>query len=139
MYESLGYLTYHASGSIRKSIGRELARKGYPIKAEQFTILVYVWEEDGQSQRLLAEKIYREKTAVTRALAAAEAVGLVERRRDPADGREKRVFLTPQGKKLMGEVTQLVQEILQEAEKGIDAGVVANCKDALRRIRQNLS
>lgn len=138
LHESLGYLTYQASGAIRKLIGRELSRRGFPIKAEQFAGLVYIWDEDGEPQRVLAEKLYRDKTTVTRLVTELESLGLIKRVPGQEDGREKRIFLTERGKKLMAEVTQLVQEILLLAQKGIDAREIKICKDVLRRVRQNL-
>jgi len=139
LHESLGYLAYEASGAIRKQIGRELAQKKYPIKAEQFAALVYIWDEDGQPQRVLAEKLYRDKTTVARLVSGIESLGLIQRRSGQEDAREKRVFLTASGKKLMTKVTELVQEILGLAEKGIDPGEIKICKDVLRRVRQNLA
>lgn len=133
----MGYLAYQASRSIRLKIGSELTRKGYPITADQFSVLVYIWDLDGQSQRVLAEKVYRNKAMVTRALAAIEQLGLIERI-PGQDAREKLVFLTKPGRELMEEVTKLVQKVLQQAQKGIDSEEISTCKDVLRRIRQNL-
>ena len=138
LHESLGYLAYEASGAIRKQIGRELARSRYPIKAEQFAALVYIWEEDGQPQRALAEKLYRDKTTVARLISGIESLGLIERKPGPEDAREKRVFLTASGKELMTKVTELVQEILELAENGIGPREMRVCKDVLRRVRKNL-
>jgi len=138
LQESLGYLAHEASGAIRKRISRELARKKYPIKAEQFAALVYIWDEDGQPQRALAEKLYRDKTTVTRLVAGIESLGFIQRMAGQEDAREKRIFLTESGKKLMARVTLLVQEILEAAEKGIDPREMRTCKDVLRRVRQNL-
>ncbi len=138
LHESLGYLSYQASGAIRKQIGRELSRRGFPIKAEQFAALVYIWDEDGEPQRVLAEKLYRDKTTVTRLVTEIERLGFVKRVPGQEDTREKRIFLTPKGKKLMEEVTQLVQEILMLALRGIDARQIEICKDVLRRIWKNL-
>jgi hypothetical protein len=39
----------------------------------------------------------------------------------------------------MAKVTELVQEVLDLAEEGIDAQEMKNCKDVLRRVRQNLA
>jgi DNA-binding MarR family transcriptional regulator len=139
LQESLGYLAHEASGAIRKQIGRELARKGYPIKAEQFSALVYIWDEDGQTQRALAEKLYRDKTTVARLVAGIESLGFIRRAPGQEDAREKRIFLTESGKKLMAEVTQLVQDILLLAQKGIDPREIQICKEVLRRIRENLA
>ncbi len=138
LYESLGYLTYQASGAIRKEIGRELSRRGFPIKAEQFAALVYIWDEDGEPQRVLADKLYRDKTTVTRLVSEIESLGFVKRVPGQEDAREKRIFLTASGRKLMAEVTQLVQEILMLAQRGIDAREIRICKDVLRRVRNNL-
>jgi len=138
LHESLGYLAYEASGAIRKQIGRELARKKYPIKAEQFAALVYIWDEDGQPQRALAEKLYRDKTTVARLVSGIESLGFIERRPGLEDAREKRVFLTASGRRLMAKVTTLVQEILELAEKGIDPREIRICKNVLRRVRKNL-
>jgi MarR family transcriptional regulator, organic hydroperoxide resistance regulator len=139
LHESLGYLAYEASGAIRKQIGRELAGKKYPIKAEQFAALVYIWDDDGQPQRTLAEKLYRDKTTVARLVSGIESLGLIQRKPGPEDARERRVFLTASGKKLMTKVTELVQGVLELAEKGIDPREIRICKDVLRRVRKNLS
>jgi DNA-binding MarR family transcriptional regulator len=138
LHESLGYLTYQASGVIRKEIGLELSRRGFPIKAEQFAALVYIWDEDGQPQRVLAEKLYRDKTTVTRLVTELESLGYAQRVTGQEDAREKRIFLTESGRKLMAEVTKLVQDILETAQKGIDPREVEICKDVLRRVRENL-
>ena len=136
--ESLGYLTYQASGVIRKQIGLELSRKGFPIKAEQFAALVYIWDEDGEPQRVLAEKLYRDKTTVTRLVTELESLGYVRRVTGQEDAREKRICLTESGKQLMAEVTRLVQDILELAQKGIDPYKIEVCKEVLRAIRENL-
>lgn len=137
LQESLGNLTYQASGAIRKQIGRELSRRGFPIKAEQFAALVYIWDEDGQPQRVLAEKLYRDKTTVTRLITGIESLGYIQRVPGQEDAREKRIFLTETGKKLMAEVTQMVLEVLELAQKGIDPHEMAICKHVLKRVRQN--
>ncbi len=136
--ESLGHLGYEASGAIRKQIGRELGKRKYPIKAEQFAALVYIWDENGQPQRTLAEKLYRDKTTVARLVSGIESLGLIERRPGEEDAREKRIFLTGSGKKLMAKVTALVQQILDDAVRGIDQRDLRICKDVLRRVRKNL-
>jgi DNA-binding MarR family transcriptional regulator len=139
LQDSLGYLTYQASGVIRKTISRELARRGYPLGAEQFSALVYIWDADGEPQRVLAEKMYRDKSTVTRLVGQIEAMGYVQRVSGKQDTREKRIFLTEKGRDLMTGVTRLVLEVLQLAVKGISKDEVKICKDILRRVWQNLA
>ena len=68
-----------------------------------------------------------------------ELLGLIQHKPGTEDAREKHVFLTASGKKLMTKVTELVQEILELAEKGINPRETRICKDVLRRVRKNLS
>jgi DNA-binding MarR family transcriptional regulator len=139
LYDAIGYLVYQASGSIRDRIGQELAQKGYPITVEQFTALIYIWDQDGQPQRALAERVHKDKTYVTRLVSGIESLGFVQRIRGKKDGREKRLFLTEKGKNLMAEVTRLVAEVMEFAGKGIDPEEMKTCKYVLRRILQNLA
>ncbi len=139
LYESLGYLVYQASGSIRKRIGRELARKGYPIRADQFSALVYIWDQDGQTQRALSEKLYRDKTTVSRLLSKIESLGLIRRVAGQEDTRERLIYLTDAGRELMAKVTELVQDVLDLAGEGIDPREMKTCKDVLRLVRRNLA
>lgn len=139
LQDSIGYLTYQASGAIRKMISRELARRGYPLGAEQFSALIYIWDADGEPQRVLAEKMYRDKSTVTRLVGQIEAMGYVQRVSGKQDTREKRIFLTEKGKELMSGVTQLVLEVLRLAVKGVSKDELKICKDVLRRVWQNLA
>jgi DNA-binding MarR family transcriptional regulator len=139
LQDSLGYLTYQASGVIRKTISRELARRGCPLGAEQFSALIYIWDADGEPQRVLAEKMYRDKSTVTRLVGQIEAMGYVQRVSGKQDTREKRIFLTEEGRALMMGVTELVLEVLRLAVKGVRRDDLKICKDVLRRVWQNLA
>ena len=88
---------------------------------------------------MLAEKLYRDKTRVTRIVGSIEALGYIRRLPGPTDARQKRIFLTETGKKLMSEITELVQGVLLVAESGIDPRKMAICKEVLRLVRQNLA
>jgi len=139
LQDSIGYLTYQASGAIRKRISRELAQRGYSIGAEQFSALVYIWDADGEPQRVLAEKMYRDKSTVTRLVTQLETMGYIQRVPGKQDTREKRIFLTEKGKELMTGVIQLVQQILQLCVNGTDPNELRNCKTVLKRVWENLA
>ncbi|MCX8022736.1 MAG: MarR family winged helix-turn-helix transcriptional regulator [Syntrophorhabdaceae bacterium] len=138
LHESIGYLTYQASGAIRKEIAKELQERNFGIKTEEFAALIYIWDEDGQTHRALSEKLYRDKTTVTRLITGIENMGLVKRVAGQDDAREKRIFLTEKGKKLMSGVIKMVLDVLERAEKGIDPNDMKICKDVLRAICKNL-
>lgn len=66
----------------------------------QYVALVALYEEDDQTVGALGEKLFLESNTLTPILKKLEAMGYVQRRRDPADERQVRVSLTPEGRKL---------------------------------------
>jgi MarR family transcriptional regulator, organic hydroperoxide resistance regulator len=137
--EAFGYLLYQASGCIRDYLGREFVRKGYPITVEEFTVLIYVWDQDGQPQRALAERLHRNKSYITRSVTHIESLGFLQRIPGKDDGREKRLFLTEKGKKLMAVVERLVREAMDFARKGVNPGEMKTCEKGLRQVIRNFA
>lgn len=66
----------------------------------QYVTLVALWEQDGQTVGELGEKLFLESNTLTPILKKLEAIGYVERRRDPSDERQVRISLTAKGKQL---------------------------------------
>jgi len=137
--ESLGNLSTLFSRAILKRINLELKRQGYKITSEQWVVLVHVWGHNGQSQQVLAEKLFKDKTTIARLVASVESLGLVGRKGGRRDNREKIVFLTERGKQVTNRVTALVQRLLTEAGRGISEEDMKVCKDVLRRAHKNIS
>jgi len=136
--ESLGYLTGNASRAVLKRINQELSRRRFPITSDQFLVLVHLWDQGGQPQYALVEKLFKDKTQMARLVASLEGLGLVTRLTGQRDAREKIVFLTKQGSDMMTKIAALVQEILDTAQRGIDERDLLICKDVLRRFHANL-
>ena len=70
----------------------------------QYVTLVALGEEDDQTVGDLGDKLFLESNTLTPILKKLEQLGLVERRRDPADERQVRVNLTAAGRKLRQQV-----------------------------------
>jgi DNA-binding MarR family transcriptional regulator len=66
----------------------------------QYIALVALADEDGQTVGALGEKLFLESNTLTPILKKMEALGYIERRRDPADERQVRLSLTPAGRRL---------------------------------------
>ena len=136
--ESLGHLTSQASRMILKRINQELTKHEFPITSDQFSALIYIWNQNGQPQYTLVESLNKDKTTMTRLLASLESLGLIVRLPGTKDAREKNVFLTESGNKMMSDVTGIVQELLDNAMNGIDVVEIETCKSVLRRFYSNL-
>jgi len=59
-----------------------------------------LWEEEGVTQRDIAEKSKVENSTTTRTLDKLEKLGLVERQADPNSRRSFRIYLTDEGRAL---------------------------------------
>lgn len=64
----------------------------------QYVALVALRETDDQTVGVLGEKLFLESNTLTPMLKKLEALGYIQRRRDPADERQVRVSLTPAGR-----------------------------------------
>ncbi len=64
----------------------------------QYVALVALRESDDQTVGVLGEKLFLESNTLTPMLKKLEALGYIQRRRDPADERQVRVSLTPAGR-----------------------------------------
>ena len=136
--ESLGHLASNASRVVLRRINQELARRGFPVTSEQFSVIVHVWDRNGQPQYMLTEKLFKDKTTMARLVSGLEAQGLVVRMPGQRDAREKNVFLTKKGKDMMPKVIEAISGILEQAQRGISPEELKICKDVLRRFSRNL-
>ena len=136
--KSLGHLAARFSRIILRRINAVLVQHGLPITSEQYSFLVQLWDQNGLPQGALADKTAKDKTTMARLAAGLECRGLIVRLPNPGDARERLVCLTDKGKALMDEATELVRDILAEAQQGIDEAQMEICRKVLRRACLNL-
>ena len=98
------FRTVRLMARAQTQIGMRLRYVGLSIP--QFDVLSTLTEQEGLSQRVLAERLYVTKGNVSGLVDRLEQAGLVERRDMPGDRRSHGVFLTAKGR--------------QAALKGID-------------------
>lgn len=89
------YSTNLAFGKAYKPMLDELGLT-YP----QYIAIVALWEQDNQTVGGLGEKMFLESNTLTPMLKKLEAMGYVERRRDPGDERQVLISLTKSGRRL---------------------------------------
>ena len=76
--------------------------------------LIHLWHNDGVSQRDLAKAKHVSPASVTNMLQRMERDGWIERRRDEADQRVVRVFLTEKAKGLRAKARSVFREMEEE-------------------------
>jgi len=135
---SLGHLATRFSRVVLRRLNADLAEHGLAITAEQYSLLVQLWEHNGLSQGALADKAAKDKTTMARLAAGLETRGLIERRPSASDGRERLLFLSNEGKSVMHQATALASNILADAQKDISDEQLELCRNILRRACSNL-
>lgn len=96
--DNLGFVLAKASQWWNERLEREFVDAGFEgIRPSFGSILLPLFEEDGQRMGALAENARLAKQTLTSLVVAVERRGLVERRSDDSDRRSVRVWLTPDG------------------------------------------
>lgn len=85
----------------------------------QWGVLSRLRRQEGLNQAALADQMDLQPISLARLLDRLQAQDLIERRADPTDRRAYRLFLTPDGHKLVNDLdgvrTQIADEVLADA------------------------
>ncbi|MGG5885644.1 MarR family winged helix-turn-helix transcriptional regulator [Falsiroseomonas sp. HC035] len=132
--DSIGFLVRDLNRAIQRDLQSRIAAHGVPPGAWYF--LRVLWEEDGLTQRELAQRVgMREPTAVI-ALRGMEAAGWLRRERSAEDRRKVHLFLTAQGHALREALMPAAHAVNAQAAEGVDVPAFIAL---LRQVRANFA
>lgn len=94
----VGFLMARTSGLMVRITNSHLA--GHGLRVRHFSVLSYVCDRDGVSQREIAAYLGLDPSPVVALVDALEAEGLVERLPHPGDRRARMIAPTPRGREL---------------------------------------
>ena len=135
--DSFGYLMNRAGRAMSNNVREKLAAAGVELPMEHLIILFHLWHKDGRSQKDIVDKVFKDKTTITRALDSLEKLNLLLRVPDETDKRSKRVFLTHKGKTLKKKVMPIAIQTNIEAIADIPMEHLEICKSVLVKIYEN--
>ncbi len=99
----------------------------------QYIALVALSDEDDQTVGALGERLFLESNTLTPILKKLESMGLIRRQRDPADERQVRVSLTPEGRRIIEK--DIGRSLVEATGLGEEFGEVQR---TVARLRDNL-
>lgn len=141
--EDLALLFPIINGKVSTAINRmmlyNLEKRGLPIEPEQWTILAFLWIEDGVTQQVLCDYTFKDKPSMTRLIDKLVKQKLVIRKISPTDRRSNQIFLTPLGKGIEVKTKEAILETMQTSLKGIDAEGIERLKNVLTLVFTNIS
>ncbi|WP_415400975.1 MarR family winged helix-turn-helix transcriptional regulator [Tateyamaria sp. SN3-11] len=106
---SHGYLVHHIARMCFERLRVRIEPLG--IVPGQFPALLALWQQDGQTQRELVEKLDVEQATMANTLNRMERDGLVERREHPSDGRARVVYLTEKARAIRDDAYAAAMEV----------------------------
>lgn len=136
MTDNLGFLLADVSRLIRRRFD-ERARLIGATRA-QWRTLVVLSRNEGINQGGLADLLEVEPITLCRMIDRLEESGLVERRRDPADRRAWRIFLTAKAGPVLQKVRAIADTLFEDVLDGIDQPGRDQLFASLQRMRENL-
>ena len=134
--ESPGYLVNYLARLFAQALFRRIGPHG--VTRGQFPVLLMLWEGEGVTQTLLAERLAVEQPTMANTLKRMERDGLITRVPDPGDRRQARVHLTPRGRSLEPVLTASAREANAAALAGLSTEERQQFLSVARRVMQNL-
>jgi len=135
--EGVGFLLADVARLMRKGFDRRVRSLG--LTRAQWRVLVYVLENQGLSQSMLARLIDIERAPLGQLILALENLRLVRRVRSAHDQREWLVFGAEGAKDVMPELVEAATWLRDLSTNGLSSGEVALLRRLLERMRSNLS
>jgi MarR family transcriptional regulator, organic hydroperoxide resistance regulator len=132
--QNLGFLLARASKHWNERLYERFAAAGFPeVRPAYGSLLVPLYEEDGLRQGELARRARLSKQTLTTMTRALEQAGLIERRRDPDDGRATRLYLTSRANDFRPVAERALADLDRLAGQSVRTGL-----PALRRALETL-
>lgn len=136
--KSLGYLSGLASRLLSNQLCKRFQGAGIKLTAEQWGVIILLLNSDAMTQGQLGERLYLEKSSVSRLVGGLERRGWVVRTKSPGDSRQKLVSATPKALETAERCAVIARAVLEEAQRGMTEDEQLVCRSFLARIIANL-
>ena len=130
---NLGFLIYEVLRLMRRNISRRMR-----LTQAQWRALAFLGRNEGINQAGLADILEIRPITMARLIDRLEADGWVERRRDPADRRAVRLYLTLKAGPLLEEMYVLANQTREQALAGLSTADRNQLIDILSTMKTNL-
>lgn len=105
--------------AFRRAMQRTLKRNEAGVTFEMLQVLSCLWNEQGITQQVLAERTAKDKACLTNLMLNLEKKGYVCRKEDASDRRNKLVYLTSEGERFREQIRPVLDQVYVNAEKSI--------------------
>jgi DNA-binding MarR family transcriptional regulator len=135
---TLGFVASDIARLLRRDFEQLARSRGLKLTRAQWSVLANLARNEGINQASLAQVMEIEPITLVRLLDKLEAAELVERRANPADRRERNLYLTPAAGPLLAEIRVIGDAVRERAMAGLDTRQREQLMDYLVHVRANL-
>lgn len=136
--KSLIFLTNRVARQLSAAVLEDMDFEGWKPQSTHMAIMADLLKEDGIAQQDLAISTIKDKGTITRGLQGMEKEGLLKRKVDPADRRNKLIYLTSKGRRLYTVMHPCMNKTLDFATLNVKEKDLSNCIEVLHQIYLNL-
>jgi DNA-binding MarR family transcriptional regulator len=136
-HNSIGYLLRDTARRILSDLTDRLEPHG--ITLPQYYVLRELWQEEGLTQREIANRVGVLEPTMVSTIDALERAGMIARERSTTDRRKTHVKLTAAGRKLRDTLHGYAADVLDHALTGISDAEIAELRRLLQHVKQNLA
>jgi len=133
----IGYLLADNSRLARWAFDQQVREIG--VTGPQARLLLQLHRRPGENQGFYAEQLEVEPITLCRMVDRLEEAGMVERRRDPADRRAWQLHLTDKSRKVVAQLQQRVDSLVDDMLRGLSCDERAEFARLLKAVGTNLS
>lgn len=126
------------SMAINRKLHRSFRKEGIEITPEQWTVLSFLWKEDGVSQQKLCDATFKDKPSMTRLIDNLVKQNLVARNTPASDRRTNLIYLTEEGRAIEPRANKAVSETMEFALAGLDKRDIENVRRLLKHVFENI-
>lgn len=128
----------HTRKAFRKAMQSALREHNAGITFEMLQVLSCLWQEQGISQQVLAERTAKGKACLTNLMNNLEKKGFVQRKEDSNDRRNKKVYLTPEGVQFKDKIHPILCGVYNFIETEIGLDKIKGCCMDLKELQDVL-
>jgi DNA-binding MarR family transcriptional regulator len=113
--------------------------EAYGLTVSRYYALTHIAADPGLSPSRLSNRMFCDKSNITRLLQSLEADGYVERQAHERDGRLHRLYLSPAGTRLQQEIRTAHEAYISRRLRALEPDQVDQLSGALHRLNHQLA
>ncbi|WP_243373781.1 MarR family transcriptional regulator [Geotalea sp. SG265] len=134
--ESIGFVVNQTALKLRTEMSRRL--KPFGLTPEQWSVLNRLAEQDGISQRELADRTFKDQPTIARILDKLMALELVRRDDSTSDRRAFTIIITDRGRELRQRILPVAEAMNDDAGRELSDDERRQLFRMLKQLQKNM-